>query len=1103
MLTRMTAALIMAALLLTAGIGGFAFAQPADDVIEVQSASPDGIAEVGKSSTVSESSDSGETPRQPSNDESVVVLYLEHASADSIAPILKQLFPEVRIAADQRANALLARGAEPAELDAIEATAAKLDELFREHGGEERGSAAATTGASRSSARNPFGAGQSARRSVGNLKHANCALCHSEPGKNAGTLAGLDRAEYQRLQRALGCSAVVDDLGSMLLGEDMGGGMAGSMMGYGQPAPAIDARQRYALLEQAAAKLAARPRQADTYGTSDMGGGMGYGMPGTVMGDAETSTKERQQIRRLVAAAFEARQAMQREEVEQFRLRLTRIEQSIAAREALRDKIIDRRVQELLNPELRWEPADVDPAKPPGPRFLPPAPDGEVLSIDQEKQLVEISLGADHGIRRGNTLSVTRDRHNALLHVGHLIVMQVTADRAVARIEKQSDPIRVGDRVALSEYRPAPSTPRRGDEAGAVRPPQTSGAVLSIDGIQYNLRVAGGAAPQTSGMVLSVDDEKKLVEISLGIRDRMETGLRLSVVRDNEYLGRLAVIRTRDNSATARIEKENVEMPIRPGDRIRPERKSEPARRQSADNLKALMIGLHRYYAHHDRFPPAVIERTFDGKTVPHSWRVAILPFLGERALYDQYKFDEPWDSQHNRTLLEKMPAVFRSPLDAADSTNASYFALVTPGYPPPAAGAVLDGAGAMDEYDLGLGEEGGLGPRRTPAGFGGIRPGRRPARQPSYRLGTFFSNPAGTQMRNITDGTSYTIALVEARRNIPWTRPHDIPYFPASDQPLPVLGGWFSEGWHAGFADGSAKFLSYDNDEATLRALFTIGGGEPVTPKLVDEMAIGRDDAEIDSSDQQPGASHGPTDDESEQSSDRGIKLPADQAGVAVVWIEAVLDEPQPDGRVQATTVYMNGTIVSPDGLIAVAVSPELEPTKRLKSAIVNLPNEQVVAGRLIAYDAEFGVGLLKVDTQELPYLPLSAEPIAANRRLALHAKGVWGIHEQSSFGGEIRVEQLNYRVNDTDGFFTLSRNFAHAITREQAGAALVTRNSHLDGILGWNLASLKAPVIKEAVWAVPANVIQRLLDQVKTPQKDAKDDLPPLDAIDEPSSR
>lgn len=44
--------------------------------------------------------------------------------------------------------------------------------------------------------------------------------------------------------------------------------------------------------------------------------------------------------------------------------------------------------------------------------------------------------------------------------------------------------------------------------------------------------------------------------------------------------------------------------------------------------------------AAHGHFPPPTVLGP-DGKT-PHSWRVAILPYLDQKALYDEYRFDEP-----------------------------------------------------------------------------------------------------------------------------------------------------------------------------------------------------------------------------------------------------------------------------------------------------------------------------------------------------------------------------------------------------------------------------------------------------------------------------
>lgn len=44
------------------------------------------------------------------------------------------------------------------------------------------------------------------------------------------------------------------------------------------------------------------------------------------------------------------------------------------------------------------------------------------------------------------------------------------------------------------------------------------------------------------------------------------------------------------------------------------------------------------------------------------SWRVHILPFLGEMELYEKFHLGEPWDSEHNRKLIAQMPSVFLLP---------------------------------------------------------------------------------------------------------------------------------------------------------------------------------------------------------------------------------------------------------------------------------------------------------------------------------------------------------------------------------------------------------------------------------------------------------
>ncbi len=70
--------------------------------------------------------------------------------------------------------------------------------------------------------------------------------------------------------------------------------------------------------------------------------------------------------------------------------------------------------------------------------------------------------------------------------------------------------------------------------------------------------------------------------------------------------------------------------------------------------LKQIGVALHAYHDRHGVFPPAVV--TEEAGRVMHSWRVLILPFVGEDALYRQYDLSQPWNSSHNQALLTGTP---------------------------------------------------------------------------------------------------------------------------------------------------------------------------------------------------------------------------------------------------------------------------------------------------------------------------------------------------------------------------------------------------------------------------------------------------------------
>ena len=96
-------------------------------------------------------------------------------------------------------------------------------------------------------------------------------------------------------------------------------------------------------------------------------------------------------------------------------------------------------------------------------------------------------------------------------------------------------------------------------------------------------------------------------------------------------------------------------------------------------NLERIAAALKQYEIEHGTLPPAFIADA-TGKPM-HSWRVLILPQLGERGLHDRYNFNEPWDGPNNIQLVGLMPDVFACPSDpdARLKGESSYMVTVGP----------------------------------------------------------------------------------------------------------------------------------------------------------------------------------------------------------------------------------------------------------------------------------------------------------------------------------------------------------------------------------------------------------------------------------------
>ncbi len=199
-------------------------------------------------------------------------------------------------------------------------------------------------------------------------------------------------------------------------------------------------------------------------------------------------------------------------------------------------------------------------------------------------------------------------------------------------------------------------------------------------------------------------------------------------------------------------------------------------RSQSTNNLKQLALAMHNYYDVHKKFPPAA-SHDAAGKPLL-SWRVHLLPYLDQQALHNEFKLDEPWDSEHNKKLAAIVVPAFQDPL-----------ARLKPG---------------MTTYLVPIGE------------------------------GTVFGGKETLTMKEIVDGTSNTLLIVAATpdRAVPWTKPEDLPVTQADPKKglIDDQHPWFL----TAFCDGSVRVIAASIDNGVLWQLFNAQDRTPIDPEKI-----------------------------------------------------------------------------------------------------------------------------------------------------------------------------------------------------------------------------------------------------------------------------
>jgi len=165
-----------------------------------------------------------------------------------------------------------------------------------------------------------------------------------------------------------------------------------------------------------------------------------------------------------------------------------------------------------------------------------------------------------------------------------------------------------------------------------------------------------------------------------------------------------------------------------------------------------------------------------------HSWRVLLLPYLDQQELFDQYRFDEPWNGPKNRKLHDHLFTVYRCPTDDSDLSRTSYF--------------VVSGPGMMFE------------------------PGKQ------------------IKSTDATDGASNTILVVEAAgQDVHWMEPRDLDGAQLANQinapGQPSISSAHPKIAHVALVDEGELAVGDDADPAAIRAMLTRDAGEtvPVPP--------------------------------------------------------------------------------------------------------------------------------------------------------------------------------------------------------------------------------------------------------------------------------
>ncbi|MBQ7110946.1 MAG: DUF1559 domain-containing protein [Thermoguttaceae bacterium] len=226
-------------------------------------------------------------------------------------------------------------------------------------------------------------------------------------------------------------------------------------------------------------------------------------------------------------------------------------------------------------------------------------------------------------------------------------------------------------------------------------------------------------------------------------------------------------------------------------------------------NLQRIYRAFAEYADVNGAYPPAFTVDA-EGRKL-HSWRVLLLPYLDDEALFAQIRLDEPWDSDWNSQFHSQTPNVFKcasTPETFDDKTCRCAFSVV-----------LSDGGEKGKKGKDGGNKESGEGEE---GGEDGVET-------------AFRADGTSVAPEDLRDGAANTILCVERKSPVCWMAPDAEPTAARvlEENGKPVrervdFGCWHGRGANVLMFDGSTRFLSEKLDGGVLRLLLGIADSVP-----------------------------------------------------------------------------------------------------------------------------------------------------------------------------------------------------------------------------------------------------------------------------------